>query len=130
LQGRERPSLGWEVLVDIKRGLVFQWSIQSTGSDFRTVKRCILQSLAFTTFSDLCCLWKIVWVSSQYLSSKILSMNILFKNYLLVFCLHVCLCGCGLDLELDSCELLCGCWELNPGPVEKQPVLVIEELSL
>jgi hypothetical protein len=57
-------------------------------------------------------------------------MNILFKNYLLVFCLHVCLCGCGLDLELDSCELLCGCWELNPGPVEKQPVLVIEELSL
>lgn len=21
----------------------------------------------------------------------------------------------------DSCELLCGCWELNPGPLEEQP---------
>jgi len=24
----------------------------------------------------------------------------------------------------DSCELSCGCWELNPGPPEKQPVLL------
>lgn len=23
-----------------------------------------------------------------------------------------------------SCELLCECWELNPGPVEEQPVLL------
>ena len=24
----------------------------------------------------------------------------------------------------DSCELLCGCWELNPGPPEEQSVLL------
>lgn len=22
-----------------------------------------------------------------------------------------------------SCELLCGCWKLNPGPLEKKPAL-------
>ena len=30
----------------------------------------------------------------------------------------------------DSCELQCGCWELNPGPVGEQPVLLIAEPSL
>jgi hypothetical protein len=29
----------------------------------------------------------------------------------------------------DSC-ISCGCWELNPGPLEKQPVLLTTELSL
>ena len=29
-----------------------------------------------------------------------------------------------------SCELPCGCWELNPGPLEDQPVLSIAEPSL
>ena len=27
----------------------------------------------------------------------------------------------------DSCELPCGCWELNLGPLEKQPVLLTTE---
>jgi hypothetical protein len=28
----------------------------------------------------------------------------------------------------DSCELLpCGCWELNPGPLKKQSVLLTAE---
>ena len=36
-----------------------------------------------------------------------------------------------LELELQtSCELLCGCWELNPGPQEKQPVLLTSDLPL
>ena len=34
-----------------------------------------------------------------------------------------------LELELltESCELSCGCWELNPGPLEGQPVLFTAE---
>jgi hypothetical protein len=31
---------------------------------------------------------------------------------------------------IDNCELPCGCWELNLGPLEEQPVLLIAELSL
>jgi hypothetical protein len=30
----------------------------------------------------------------------------------------------------DSCELLCGCWELNLGPLQKQPVLSTPEPAL
>jgi hypothetical protein len=30
----------------------------------------------------------------------------------------------------DSCELPCGCWELNLGPLEEQPVLLTMEPSL
>ena len=30
----------------------------------------------------------------------------------------------------DGCELPCGCWELNPGPLEDQPVLLTAEPSL
>jgi hypothetical protein len=38
----------------------------------------------------------------------------------LVFCLHVSLCGA----VSYSFELLCGCWESNPGPLERQPVIL------
>lgn len=50
-----------------------------------------------------------------------------------MFCLHVHLCkgaaspGIGVS---DSCELSCGCWELNLKPLEEQPELVIAEPSL
>ena len=30
----------------------------------------------------------------------------------------------------DSCELSCGCWELNLGPLGKQPVLQTAEPSV
>ena len=30
----------------------------------------------------------------------------------------------------DSCEPPYGCWELNLGPLEEQPVLLADELSL
>ena len=45
----------------------------------------------------------------------------------------VCLCegirssGTGVT---DSCELPCGCWGLNPGPLEEQPVVLTAEPSL
>jgi hypothetical protein len=56
-------------------------------------------------------------------------------------CPHICLCMlhvCGgqkrvlnpLELELDSCELPCGCCKLNLGPLEEQPVLLTAEPSL
>ena len=58
-----------------------------------------------------------------------------------VFCLHVCVCtvcpqrsdesirfpGTGVT---DSCELPCGCWESNPGPLQEQSVRVTTENSL
>jgi hypothetical protein len=34
------------------------------------------------------------------------------------------------DLILDGCEPPFGCWELNSGPQEKQPVLLTSEPSL
>jgi hypothetical protein len=30
----------------------------------------------------------------------------------------------------DGCELPCGCWKLNPGPLEEQPVLLTAKPSL
>jgi hypothetical protein len=30
----------------------------------------------------------------------------------------------------DSCEPPCGCWELNPEPLEEQPVFLTTEPSL
>jgi hypothetical protein len=34
------------------------------------------------------------------------------------------------DPPVDGCEPPCGCWELNPGPLEEQPVLLTPEPSL
>lgn len=39
-------------------------------------------------------------------------------------------CMCVLVDVIWICELLCGYWELNPGPLEKRPVLLNAELSL
>jgi hypothetical protein len=55
--------------------------------------------------------------------------------YLFLFYVHWCFaCMRVLDsLELnltDSCELPCGCWELNPDPLEEQAVLTTTESSL
>jgi hypothetical protein len=30
----------------------------------------------------------------------------------------------------DGCELPCGCWELSPGPLQKQPIPLTTELPL
>ena len=49
----------------------------------------------------------------------------------LVFCLYACLCEAVRSTRsgvTDSCELSCGCWELNPGPLEEQPVLLTSHL--
>ena len=56
--------------------------------------------------------------------------------YLLILCALVCLCVClcegvrspGTGVT-DSFELLCGCWKLNSGPLEKQSVLITTEPS-
>ena len=31
---------------------------------------------------------------------------------------------------IDGCELPCGCWDLNPGLLEEQPVLLTSEPTL
>ena len=60
-------------------------------------------------------------------------MTYLFNLCTLAFCLHVYLCegfgSSGMGVT-DSCELPYGCWELNPGPLEEQPVLLTNEPSL
>ena len=51
----------------------------------------------------------------------------------LVLCLHVYLCECARSLRTgvaDGGELPCGCWELNPGSLEEQLVLLTAEPSL
>jgi hypothetical protein len=51
----------------------------------------------------------------------------------LVVVLPVCLCEDVRfpETELkDSCKLPCLCWELNPGPLEEQPLLLTTEPSL
>jgi hypothetical protein len=56
-----------------------------------------------------------------------------FFNDLFLFYMHWCFdCMCVLHEGIgspgigviDSCELPCGCWELNLGPLEEQPVLL------
>ena len=45
--------------------------------------------------------------------------------------LSTCVCvGFPGNGVTDSSELPCGCWELNPGPVEEQPGLLTPEPSL
>jgi hypothetical protein len=52
--------------------------------------------------------------------------------YIGVF-LQVCLCK-GVRFSgtkaTDNCELPCGFWELNPGPLEEQPRLLTTQPSL
>jgi hypothetical protein len=64
-------------------------------------------------------------------ASRSLNLSV-FIECTLVFFLHVCLWRCqipGTGLT-DSCKLPCGCWELNPGPVEEQLVLLAAELRI
>jgi hypothetical protein len=70
-------------------------------------------------------------ISKIYCIKK--SILFIFISCALVFCLHVCLCegvrspGTGVT---DIYELPCECWELNLGPLEKQPALLTTEPSL
>jgi hypothetical protein len=50
-----------------------------------------------------------------------------------VFCLHICLCESvrfPRGGDRGTCELPHGCWELNLGPLEEQPVLLTAESSV
>ena len=50
-----------------------------------------------------------------------------FILWLFMFCLHVHLCehvGSTESGLTDSCELPCGYWALDSGPLEEQPVLL------
>lgn len=46
-------------------------------------------------------------------------------------CVSVCMCTAHeLELVIDGCETPCECWDTNPGPVQKQSVLLSTEASL
>jgi hypothetical protein len=60
----------------------------------------------------------------------------LLKNKLFILCIRVH-CHClqihqkrTLEHIRDGCEPLCGCWDLNSGPLEEQSVLLTTEPSL
>ena len=62
---------------------------------------------------------------------------LLFFYFLCALCLSVCLYVClGEGVKSPgtrvaySCELSCGCWELNRVPLEEQPALLASESSL
>ena len=41
--------------------------------------------------------------------------------------MYTCMPERTLDLTIDDCEPPCGCWELNSGLMEEQPVLLSTE---
>lgn len=43
-------------------------------------------------------------------------------SFLYVFCLHVYIRST--HMPMSGCEPLCGCYELNSGPVQEQQVLL------
>lgn len=53
-------------------------------------------------------------------------------------CMYVCVCPMRPEEGVrfprtcvtDSYELQCGCWVLNPGPLQKQSVILIVELTV
>jgi hypothetical protein len=67
-----------------------------------------------------------------YLCKGYIFLELPYYFRLLLFCMHVCLHegvrspGAGATV---SCELPCGCWELNLGPLQEEPVLLTAEPS-
>jgi hypothetical protein len=72
-------------------------------------------------------------------------MVFLLFSFLLLFYVYRCFAGIHVHIHMhagpkearrrwlifwDKSELPCGCWELNLGPLEEQPVLLITEPSL
>ncbi|MGE9804779.1 hypothetical protein ACQP3L_29790, partial [Escherichia coli] len=52
-----------------------------------------------------------------------------FLFVLVLACMYVCVRVSDLGVT-DSCELSCGCWELNPSPLEELQVLLTTEPSV
>ena len=56
-----------------------------------------------------------------------------FLSILLIYYICSVLTACQKrvpDLVTDGCEPPCGCWEMNSGSLEEQPVLLTSETSL
>jgi hypothetical protein len=81
-------------------------------------------------------LFKRCYFCIKYSEIYLLFMISVFKD-LFIYYLNTILPACvsasqksSPDLIMDGCELPCGCWELNSGPLEKQSVLLTSESSL
>ena len=73
------------------------------------------------------------------LQEKWLCLRVCFFKDLFIYLFHVCEYTVtvfrhtrrGHQIPItDGCESLCGCWELNSGPLEEQPVFLTAEPSL
>ena len=80
------------------------------GSDAETtVEHCLL----------VCSLWLNLLFSFLFLKYNLF----LFHVHWCFVCPYDCVkVTDALERELQTCELLCGCWELNLGPLEEQPM--------
>lgn len=82
--------------------------------------------------------------NKKVIIQQILELSVeLYFCYMYIFCMHVyeyhVHAWCPRRLEegiissgtvvTDECEP-CGCWKLNPGPLQKQPLLLTSELPL
>ena len=77
-------------------------------------------------------MWEIFPVGNMLLRSNFPISNfptyffLIFIVYLTLFYVHEGIRSPATGY-LDSCELPCGCWELNLGPLEEQSVLLTTE---
>jgi hypothetical protein len=71
----------------------------------------------------VCLFWfGLFWFGLFFLTSQFL------KKDLFIYLL--CIQKRAPDPIIDGCEPPCGCWELNSGPLEEQPVLLTTQPSL
>lgn len=85
----------------------------------------LFQSLAILL--ETCSFFFLKHVPPWVISAFVCLFVYLILMFHLVFGLHVCLCdGVGSNFT-DSCEPLCGRWELNPGSLKEQPMLLNSE---
>ena len=78
------------------------------------------------------------WIKKAYATTAWLPLSrvLFFLSFYLLFYVYWCfaymyVCVKVSDIGvMDSCELPCGCWELNLGPLEDQSMLLTTELSL
>lgn len=86
-----------------------------------------------TPSSDLWRHQALMWCTDKH-SSKMSTLNIIFKMYLFLFYVHWCftwMCARSPETGVtDSYEHPCGCWELNPDSLGEQSVVLTTEPTL
>ena len=63
------------------------------------------------------------------MGSVVISLSKIFLFFTSVFFVYICLCEGVRSLELELQIVVSCSWELRPGPLEEQPVLLTSEPS-